>query len=238
MDKEFVIGMIFEKIDTKKISGKANDFPTQPEGDYDIPLLTAGIENQGLARYAMRSQCPTILSNVISVSANGANSGVVFYHPEEFAVLQDAYAIQVRNYEIPNAEVGLYLTSALYKAVASTHDWNYKAGWNRIKEDKFALPIKVDENGNPIIDDTYFYHEKGFVPDFDYMQERIEELEQERIEELEQERIEELEQYLVATGLNDYELTDEDIEVLSLFLVSGITKNEIVKMLLMFALPF
>ena len=72
MDKEFVIGMIFEKIDTKKISGKANDFPTQPEGDYDIPLLTAGIENQGLARYAMRSQCPTILSNVISVSANGA----------------------------------------------------------------------------------------------------------------------------------------------------------------------
>jgi len=208
MDKEFVIGMIFEKIDTKKISGKANDFPTQPEGDYDIPLLTAGIENQGLARYAMRSQCPTILSNVISVSANGANSGVVFYHPEEFAVLQDAYAIQVRNYEIPNAEVGLYLTSALYKAVASTHDWNYKAGWNRIKEDKFALPIKVDENGNPIIDDTHFYHDEGFVPDFDYMQERIEELEQERIEELEQ--------YLVATGLNDYELTDEDIETLSL----------------------
>lgn len=208
MDKEFVIGMVFEKIDTKKISGKANDFPTQPEGDYNIPLLTAGIENQGLARYAMRSQCPTILSNVISVSANGANSGVVFYHPEEFAVLQDAYAIQVRNYEIPNSEVGLYLTSALYKAVASTHDWNYKAGWNRIKEDKFTLPIKVDENGNPIIDDTHFYHEEGFVPDFDYMQERIEELEQERIEELEQ--------YLVATGLNDYELTDEDIETLSL----------------------
>ena len=73
------------------------------------------------------------LSNVISVSANGANSGVVFYHPEEFAVLQDAYAIQVRNYEIPNIEVGLYLTSALYKAIASTHNWNYKAGWNRIK---------------------------------------------------------------------------------------------------------
>ena len=56
---------------------------------------------------------------------------------------------------------------------------------------------------------------------------------QERIEELEQERIEELEQYLVATGLNDYELTDEDIKTLSL--VSGITKNEIAKMLLRFA---
>lgn len=58
------------------------------------------------------------------------------------------------------------------------------------------------------LDENSPYSDEGFVPDFDYMQERIEELEQERIEELEQ--------YLVATGLNDYELTDEDIETLSL----------------------
>ena len=57
----------------------------------------------------------------------------------------------------------------------------------------------------------------GFVPDFNYMKKYIEELEQ----------------YLVVTGLNDYKLTDKDIEYLSL--VSGITKNEIVKMLLEFA---
>lgn len=66
------------------------------------------------------------------------------------------------------------------------------------------------------LDENSPYSDEGFVPDFDYMQERIEELEQERIEELVQERIEELEQYLVATGFNDYELTDEDIETLSL----------------------
>lgn len=207
MIKDFIIGNVFEKIDVLKINGKANDFPIEPTDDYVVPLLTAGVENQGLARFAKRTQCPTILSNCISVSANGANSGVVFYHPEEFAVLQDAYAIRVRNYKIPNEAIGLYLTSSLYKAIASTHDWNYKAGWNRIKKDIVSLPIKIDENGNPIIDDTHFYHDEGFIPDFEYMQERIEELEQERIEELEQ--------YLVVTGLNDYELTAEDIEVLS-----------------------
>ena len=53
--------------------------------------------------------------------------------------------------------------------------------------------------------------------DWKYMEERIAELEQERIAELEQERIAELEQYLIATGLNDYELTDEDKEVLEMF---------------------
>ena len=40
---------------------------------------------------------------------------------------------------------------------------------------------------------------------------------QERIAELEQERIAELDAYLVASGLDDYELTDEDKEILSLF---------------------
>lgn len=45
--------------------------------------------------------------------------------------------------------------------------------------------------------------------DWEYMQERITELEQERITELEQ--------YLIATGLNDYELTDEDKQVLEMF---------------------
>lgn len=44
---------------------------------------------------------------------------------------------------------------------------------------------------------------------------------QERITELEQERITELEQYLVATGLDDYELTDEDKEILATKLNDG-----------------
>lgn len=48
--------------------------------------------------------------------------------------------------------------------------------------------------------------------DWDYMQEHIKELEQEHIAELEQ--------YLSVTGLNDCELTDEDIEILSTKLIN------------------
>ena len=61
--------------------------------------------------------------------------------------------------------------------------------------------------------------------DWEYMQERITELEQERITELEQ--------YLIATGLNDYELTDEDKEILATKLTGGVvTKLDIWKWLL------
>ena len=52
-------------------------------------------------------------------------------------------------------------------------------------------------------------------PDWDYMDAYISELEQERISELEQERISELDAYLKATGLDDYELTEEDREILA-----------------------
>jgi putative flippase GtrA len=41
-----------------------------------------------------------LLKNVISVSANGANSGVMFYQPNEFTVLQDSYAIRYKSKEL------------------------------------------------------------------------------------------------------------------------------------------
>lgn len=180
--KEFKLDELFEKIKTEKISGKANDFPTCRTDEYTIPLLTAGADNQGLARYAKKNQCPTILKNVISISANGANTGVTFYQNNEFAVLQDAYAIKLKDIEIPNEQVGLFLASCISKILHGNFSWTYKAGWERIKDLSIKLPVKESEE-----------------IDWDYMQERIAELEQ----------------YLIATGLNDYELTDEDKEILA-----------------------
>ena len=106
MFHEFKISEVFYKIDTPKIKAKANDFPTEYSDEYCIPLLTAGAENQGLNRYAKTSDCPMIIKNVISVSANGANSGICFYQPHNFAVLQDAYALKVNGREIDGVEEG------------------------------------------------------------------------------------------------------------------------------------
>lgn len=200
MDKQFRICDIFEKIQTEKIRRKAGDFPTEWSEEYCIPLLTAGIENQGLARFAKPSDCPTIIRNCISVSANGANSGATFYQPSDFAVLQDAYAVQVIDHEIANEQEGLYLTAALNKAIKDNHDWVNKAGWNNIKEDIVELPVieSPDPDHEYTVDDI----------DWQYMQDRIAELEQDRIAELDA--------YLKATGLEDYTLTEEDKEVLSL----------------------
>ena len=216
MFKLFRIGNVFVKIDTPKIKAKANDFPTEYSNEYCIPLLTAGAENQGLNRYARRSDCPMVIKNCISVSANGANSGICFYQPDDFAVLQDAYAIRPIGHNIQNVEEGLYLTGALNKSVRDNHDWVNKAGWNHIKNDNIELPVveSSDPNHKYTINDI----------DWQYMQDRIAELEQDRIAELEQDRIAELDAYLKASGLDDYELTDEDKKALSLSLQSTSNK--------------
>ena len=154
--KEFELNKLFCKVQTQKIIGKANDFLTAPTKECSIPLLTAGIGNQGLNRYAPKDKCPTILKNVISISANGANTGATFYQSEEFSVLQDAYTIKLIRQEIPNEKVGLYLASAISKVLLGNFSWTFKAGWERIKNLSISLPITLDGN-----------------PDFEYMERYI-----------------------------------------------------------------
>lgn len=355
--KEYRISDLFEKVEVQKIQGKANDFPTQKDNAHNIPLLTSTGSNQGFSRYAAKEDCPTILQNVISIASNG-DAGATFYQAEPFAVLQDAYAIQLKAHRMTET-IGLYLATAIRKAIYDTHDWVNKAGWNNIKDSIITLPsvthivpewammaqiggggemnnfdtstwkefkigdvldiqssngifhanalniseqpfegshpyvvrssknngirgyIKDDEAAlNPartisFAQDTaeMFYQEEAYFtgnnvkvasikdgtplnemsalfiitalrksmsafhwgmsfelekikdititlpatethePDWNYMQERIAELEQERIAELEQ--------YLIATGLNDYELTEEDKHILATKLTDG-----------------
>lgn len=137
---ELRIGDIFEKIDTGKINGKAGDFPTSRDAEHEIPLLTSSSQNQGLTRFAPRSACPTILSNVISIASNGA-AGETFYQGDEFAVLQDAYAIRPIGRDIPNRECGLFLASVIGARLRGNFDWSNKANWSKVRELKIKLPV-------------------------------------------------------------------------------------------------
>lgn len=89
---EFKIGDLFEKLKVNNLKYKTSDLPSTPTKDYNLPALTAGIQNQGLNNYVPQHGA-TILNRVISISANGANTGATFYQSKKFTVLQDAYAI-------------------------------------------------------------------------------------------------------------------------------------------------
>ncbi|MFR9542464.1 MAG: N-6 DNA methylase [Rikenellaceae bacterium] len=143
--KGFKIGDLFEKIKVKILKYKTSELPDKATDDYPLPALTAGIQNQGLNNYVPRENA-TILKNVISISANGANTGATFYQSKEFTVLQDAYAIKWKN-EVEKLTDNhyLFLTNAISKRIFGNYEWTNKAGWERIKHEVIQLPMKGDE---------------------------------------------------------------------------------------------
>ena len=170
---------------------KTSELPSIINDTCTLPALTAGIQNQGLNNYVPRDGA-TILKNVISISANGANTGATFYQSQEFTVLQDAYAIEWadQNVHLTDNQY-LFLVSTISKAIYGNYEWTNKAGWERIKNDFINLPT-----------------DKGNI-DFDFMESFVAKLEALRVAELEA--------YLKVTGLKDYNLTKEEEKSLERF---------------------
>ena len=164
-----------------------------------MPALTAGIENQGLNNYVPYDDA-TVLKNVISISANGANTGATFYQSNEFTVLQDAYAIQwdYGDRSLTDNQY-LFITSCIAKTVYGNYEWTNKAGWEKIKNNIIMLPES----------------DSGSI-DFDFMESFVAELEAQRVAELEA--------YLSVTGLKDTHLSLEEEQ--ALFNFNKITFDE------------
>jgi hypothetical protein len=119
---------------------KTSDLPSTPTKDYNLPALTAGIQNQGLNNYVPQHGA-TILNRVISISANGANTGATFYQSKKFTVLQDAYAINWKDKKQNLSDnLYLYMTGVISKAIYGNYEWTNKAGWERIKSNIIHIP--------------------------------------------------------------------------------------------------
>lgn len=181
---DFVIEKYFEKVKVQTLTYKVANLPSEPTGEYVLPALTAGIQNQGLNNYVPVENA-TILQNVISISANGANTGATFYQSHKFTVLQDAYAIKWSGDDELTNHHYLFMAAAISKAIYGNYEWTNKAGWERIKTESIKLPITAN----------------GEI-DFRF------------IAELEAQRVAELETYMQVTGLKDYALTFEEQDIL------------------------
>ena len=192
MDKEFREFELKDIFQTTPFRGGLQ-VPTgglMSSGDLEAgntPRISVTSMNNGIIGYYkdVDSKNYRIYENCISVSF----LGTVFYHPYKASFDMKVHCLKPIDHELRRGEA-LYLVSCIQKLVQNNTYGNQTSSTD-LPYMKVYLPVNNNEE-----------------LDWDYMQERIEELEQERIEELEQ--------YLVATGLNDYELTDEDIETLSL----------------------
>ena len=203
MFKTFKVGELFDIHPTSAYKMKNDELFAS---DGTTPVLSNSSVNNGIGGYC--GLTPTEQGGMITFSDTTTGADTMFYQSSPFIGyphVQGMYPYQPDKWD---EKCCLYVISCIRKSAGN--GWNYAVKFNRalVKELSIELPVveSADVDHEYTVDDI----------NYEYMQERISELEQERISELEQERISELDAYLAASGLDDYELTDEDKEILSL----------------------
>lgn len=204
MFKDYIASELFDIKKGKRLT-KAN----MVEGD--INFIGSTSSNNGVTAKIGNTE-HLHPAHTITVSYNGS-VGEVFLQDEPFWASDDVN-VWYPKFEVDDRAL-LYIMTLIKKLSAK---YSYTAKWtiDKMRGEKLSLPVieSPDPDHEYTVDDI----------DFKYMQERIAELEQERIAELDA--------YLVASGLDDYELTDEDKEILSLSLQNPhLTKQALRKLI-------
>lgn len=195
MFKTFKVGELFDIHPTSAYKMKNDELFAS---DGTTPVLSNSSVNNGIGGYC--GLTPTEQGGMITFSDTTTGADTMFYQSSPFIGyphVQGMYPYQPDKWD---EKCCLYVISCIRKSAGN--GWNYAVKFNRalVKELSIELPVveSADVDHEYTVDDI----------NYEYMQERISELEQERISELDA--------YLAASGLDDYELTDEDKEILSL----------------------
>lgn len=177
--KEFRIGDLFDSVNGD------TDIKKEHINGKGIDVVSSGVANNGIIGKT-DIEAKIIQGNTITVDMFGNT----FYRANEYKMVTHArvFALLPQNFVL-SEPVGLFICTAL-KWLASTYSFSNMCSYKEIKDLIIYLPSRNDD-----------------TPDWDYMADRIKELEAERIKELEA--------YLLASGLDDYELTEADKQVLA-----------------------
>lgn len=193
--KEFRIGELFD-VENTWIYGKNKEYQTRfnKPTSKTLEVISGITERNGVNYYTEDIVSDNeIYCNCLTISTRGEYSGTVFYHDNKFVLANNILVMPMPNW---NKNAQLYIATCISKLGYGGYA-NYPTK-EKLKQDVIKLPL-VDGSSDQI--------------DFEYMEERISELEAERISELEA--------FLVATGLNDYELTEDDRQILHSALMAG-----------------
>ena len=153
-----------------------------------VPYVTAGESNNAVMTYI---NCPNEWIDKGGCVLIGGKTMVVTYQKDDFCS-NDSHnlALYLKDKTVVlNEEIFLFLVTVIKKALGKKYVWGDSISRKNIQKDVILLP--VDSTGKIA---------------WEYMKEYTANLEQERIAELEA--------YLIATELDDYELTEEDKQAL------------------------
>ena len=172
----FRVGDLFEKPDLKwkarRKFNKQKDISQIQTKEYNLPLVNAKNGSNGIMYYGRKDDFPYVNGGIDIVNDGAVSAGNVYPQPHEIGVLYNAYIIVLKNKK-SNRLLDEYFACSLEKAIKEKFSYSNKAGWDKVKECIFTVPIQTDSQHNPIIDSAHTYHPQGFIPDWEYMEKYI-----------------------------------------------------------------
>ena len=159
--------------------------------DGNIPFVMAGTTNAGVVNY---------ISNPVALFPKNAITidifGNTFYRDYAFGAGDDT-GVYWNDENIYSSKAMLFFAVAMQKSMMGRFSYGKKLRSSQSKNFVMRLPVTIDGKIN-----------------FDFMESFIAELEAERIAELEAERIAELSAYLTVSGLDNCELSSDEVQAL------------------------
>ena len=185
----------------EKVKGK----PLSKYEKGETPYVTGSQSNNGVIGYVTAPETDISKGNCIVVDPI---KGLCMYQGADFVGRgfsgASINALYIENMDEISA---MFIIAAIKKVSLKVASYSYLFNSSKLAEAEIMLPT-LDA-----LDADSPYSSNGYVPDWKYMKDRVAELEKDRVAELEN--------YLIASGLNDYKLTEEDKSVLAAKLVDG-----------------
>ena len=159
--------------------------------DGNIPFVMAGTTNAGVVNY---------ISNPVALFPKNAITidifGNTFYRDYAFGAGDDT-GVYWNDENIYSSKAMLFFAVAMQKSMMGRFSYGKKLRSSQSKNFVMRLPVTIDGKIN-----------------FDFMESFIAELEAEQVAELEAEQVAELSAYLTVSGLDNYELSSDEMTMI------------------------
>lgn len=168
--EEFTISALFTLLNGKGITKEEIE-----ENNGSLIAVQSGEENNGVLGKIDKQYCIkmgyTLTDKMCLTVARTGSAGFVSFQSEG-CVVGDSAKILLLDDRIATKPIYLFLQTIL-SANRFKYDYGRKVTEEKYLSDIIKLPIQRDNNGNPIIDDNHTYSEKGYIPDWQFMEDYI-----------------------------------------------------------------
>ena len=168
--KEFKISDLFTMLNGKGITKEEIE-----ENKGSLIAVQSGEENNGVLGKIDKIYCLKkgyVLTDKMCLTVARTGSAGFVSFQSEGCVVGDSAKILLLAEEIATKSIYLFLQTILL-ANRFKYDYGRKVTEEKYLSDILRLPIQRNGQGKPIIDDNHTYSDKGYIPDWQFMEDYI-----------------------------------------------------------------